>query len=107
MKKLLLALGIMLMVTSLAYAVDEETTSEDESTVAESTGAASVEAPTGVTLSKGDSFLAAFGMQTSQVSGGEAGGITSSAGLTAVAHTAAHVGSVSLTSSQNTPYSYK
>ncbi|MGL4785980.1 MAG: hypothetical protein ACRC2Q_03705 [Cetobacterium sp.] len=107
MKKLLLALGIMLMATSLTYAVDEETTSEDESTVAESTGAASAEAPTGVTLSKGDSFLAAFGMQTSQVSGGEAGGITSSAGSTAVAHTAAHVGSVSLTSSQNTPYSYK
>lgn len=107
MKKLLLALGIMLMATSLTYAVDEETTSEDESTVAESTGTASAEAPTGVTLSKGDSFLAAFGMQTSQVSGGEAGGITSSAGSTAVAHTAAHVGSVSLTSSQNTPYSYK
>lgn len=107
MKKLLLILGIMMMATSLTYAVDEETTSEDEGAVAESTAATSAEAPTGVTLSKGDSFLAAFGMETSAVSGGEAGGISSSAGSAAVAHTSAHVGSVSLTSSQNTPYSYK
>ena len=104
MKKILLILGMLVMVTSLTYAVDEETTSEDEGTVAESTAATSAEAPT---LSKGDSFMAAFGMETSAVSGGEAGGITSSAGSTAVAHTSAHVGSVSLTSSQNTPYSYK
>ena len=109
MKKLLLVLGIMMMATSLTYAVDEETTSEDEGTVAESTAATSAEAPAPVaaTLSKGDSFMAAFGMETSAVSGGEAGGITSSAGSTAVAHTSAHVGAVSLTSSQNTPYSYK
>ena len=107
MKKLLLILVILMMTTSLTYAVDEETTSEDEGAVAESTSASSAEAPTGVALSKGDSFLAAFGMETSAVSGGEAGGITSSAGSTAVAHTSAHVGSISLTSSQNTPYSYK
>lgn len=107
MKKLLLALGIMLMATSLTYAVDEEMTSEGEGTVAESTATASEAAPVAGTLSKGDSFMAAFGMGTSQVGGGEAGGVSSTAGSTAVAHTAAHVGSVSLTSSQNTPYSYK
>ena len=102
MKKLLLILGVMMMATSLTYAVEEESAPAEESAVAENV------APTeGVTLSKGDSFLAAFGMETSTVSGGEAGGITSSAGSTAVAHTAAHVGSVTLTSSQNTPYSYK
>lgn len=108
MKKLLLILGIMMMATSLTYAVDEETTtSEGEGIVAESTATASEAAPVAGTLSKSDSFMAAFGMETSQVSGGESGGITSSAGSTAVAHTAAHVGSVSLTSSQNTPYTYK
>lgn len=112
MKKLLLILGIMMMATSLTYAVEDEetTTSEGEGTVAESTGVTSAEAPVGVTLSKGDSFMAAFGMgDSSIVSGGESGGggVSSTAGSTAVAHTAAHVGSVSLTSSQNTPYTYK
>ena len=111
MKKLLLILGIMMMATSLTYAAeDEETTSEGEGTVAESTGATSAEAPVGVTLSKGDSFMVAFGMADSSiVSGGESGGggISSSAGAAAVAGSTAHVGSVSLTSSQNTPYTYK
>lgn len=107
MKKLLLILGIMMMATSLTYAEGEKKTSKDEDTATESTAATSAEAPTGVTISKGDSFLAAFGMETSAVSGGEAGGISSSAGSTAVAQASAHVGSVSLTSSQNTPYSYK
>ena len=109
MKKLLLILGIMMMATSLTYAVDDETTSEDEGTVAESTATAS-EAPASVTLSKGDSFMVAFGMgDSSIVSGGESGGggMTSTAGSTAIAHASAHVGSVSLTSSQNTPYTYK
>lgn len=107
MKKILLMLGMLVMVASLTYAVDEETTPEDEGTVTESAATTSAEAPIGATLSKGDSFMAAFGMETSVVSGGEAGGVTSSAGSTAVAHTSAHVGSVSLTSSQNTPYTYK
>lgn len=106
MKKLLLILGILLTVTSLTYAVDEESTSEGEAAVAESTA----EASTGVALSKGDSFMAAFGMRDSSiVGGGESGGagVSSAAGSAAVAQTAAHVGAVSLTSSQNTPYSYK
>ena len=112
MKKLLLILGIMMMATSLTYAAEDEetTTSEGEGTVAESTGATSAEAPVGVTLSKGDSFMVAFGMADSSiVSGGESGGggISSSAGAAAVAGSTAHVGSVSLTSSQNTPYTYK
>ena len=112
MKKLLLILGILMMATSLTYAAqDEESTSEGEGTVAESTTeGAPAEAPSGVALSKGDSFMAAFGMgDSSIVSGGESGGggVSSSAGAAAVAHTAAHVGSVSLTSSQNTPYTYK
>lgn len=55
----------------------------------------------------GDSFMGAFGMgDSSIVSGGESGGGVT-AGLTAVELSAAHVGSTSLTSSQNTPYSYK
>lgn len=102
MKKLLLTLGILMMATSLTYAVEEETPAEENVAVAENA------APTeGVTLSKGDSFMVAFGMEPSAVIGGEGGAISSPAAATAVAGTSAHVGSVGLTSSQNTPYSYK
>lgn len=102
MKKLLLVLGVMMMATSLTYAVEEESAPAEESTVAENV------APTeGVTLSKGDSFMVAFGMEPSAVIGGEGGMVSSPAAATSVASTSAHVGSSTLTSSQNTPYSYK
>lgn len=99
MKKLLLILGILMMVTSVTYTAEENTTSD---TTKDSKGTQS-----GAPMSKGDSFMAAFGMgDSSIVSGGESGGGVT-AGLTAIELSAAHVGSTSLTSSQNTPYSYK
>lgn len=102
MKKLLLILGILMMVTSVTYTAEENTTSENGSTTKDSKGT-QPRAP----MSKGDSFMAAFGMgDSSIVSGGESGGGVT-AGLTAIELSAAHVGSTSLTSSQNTPYSYK
>ncbi len=99
MKKLLLILGILMMVTSVTYTAEENTTSD---TTKDSKGT-----QPGAPMSKGDSFMAAFGMgDSSIVSGGESGGGVT-AGLTAIELSAAHVGSTSLTSSQNTPYSYK
>lgn len=77
MKKILLVIGVLLATTSLTYAEDTETT-----------------------LSKGDSFLAAFGMETSQGTTGT----TSTAGSTTVALTGSTAESVALTSIQNTPY---
>ncbi len=99
MKKLLLILGILMMVTSVTYTAEENTTSD---TTKDSKGT-----QPGAPMSKGDSFMAAFGMgDSSIVSGGESGGGVT-VGLTAIELSAAHVGSTSLTSSQNTPYSYK
>lgn len=104
MKKFLLVMTSLLLVSSLALAVEEENTTNTSESVTEST------APvvTAGTLSKGESFMVAFGMQESPiVGGGESGGSTASPAATAVANTIAHSGTVVLTSSQNTPYSYK
>lgn len=107
MKKLLLILGVLMMVTSVTYAAEENTTSENGNTTSKSTTKDSKGTHSGAPISKGDSFMGAFGMGDSPiVSGGESGGGVT-AGLTAVELSAAHVGSTSLTSSQNTPYSYK
>lgn len=101
MKKFLLVMTSLLLVSSLALAVEEENTTNTSESVTESTATAG-------TLSKGESFMVAFGMQDSPiVGGGESGGSTASPAATAVAHTIAHSGAVVLTSSQNTPYSYK
>ncbi|WP_407536937.1 hypothetical protein [Cetobacterium somerae] len=101
MKKIILVMTSLLLVSSLALAVEEENTMNTNEAVAESA------APAG-TLSKGESFMVAFGMQESPiVGGGESGGSTASTAATAVATTSAHTGAVVLTSSQNTPYSYK
>ena len=106
MKKILLIATSLLLVTSLALAVEQENESavNAEETVAEGTTSVA----TAGTLSKGESFMVAFGMQESPiVGGGESGGGTSSAAGTAVAVSSAQTGAVVLTSSQNTPYSYK
>lgn len=100
MKKFLLVMTSLLLVSSLALAVEEENTTNTSESVTESTAPG--------TLSKGESFMVAFGMQESPiVGGGESGGSTASSAATAVAGTVAHSGAVVLTSSQNTPYSYK
>lgn len=102
MKKIILVMTSLLLVSSLALAVEEENTMNTNEAVAEST------VPAAGTLSKGESFMVAFGMQESPiVGGGESGGSTTSTAATVVATTSAHTGAVVLTSSQNTPYSYK
>lgn len=104
MKKFLLVMTSLLLVSSLALAVEEGNTTNTSESVTEST----VPVATAGTLSKGESFMVAFGMQDSPiVGGGESGGSTASSAATAVAGTVAHSGAVVLTSSQNTPYSYK
>lgn len=104
MKKFLLVMTSLLLVSSLALAVEEENTTNTSESVTESTALVA----TAGTLSKGESFMVAFGMQESPiVGGGESGGSTASSAATAVAGTVAHSGAVVLTSSQNTPYSYK
>lgn len=104
MKKIILVMTSLLLVSSLALAVEEENTANTNEAVAESAAPAA----TAGTLSKGESFMVAFGMQESPiVGGGESGGSTASTAATAVATTSAHTGAVVLTSSQNTPYSYK
>ena len=106
MKKFLLVMTLLFLISSLAFAAEQETenTGAASETVAENTTSVA----TAGTLSKGDSFMVAFGMQDSPiVGGGESGGSTNSTAATAVAGSVAHTGAVVLTSSQNTPYSYK
>lgn len=102
MKKFLIVLGAMFMIATVNFAQEnEENTNTSAETTAES-------APVSGAISKGDSFMAAFGMgDSSIVGGGEAGGTISTAGAAAVAGTVASTGAANLTSSQNTPYSYK
>lgn len=79
MKKILL-LGILLVSSALVFGAEE---------------------PESGNLSKSDSFMVAFGMKDAPTPG------QSTPAASAVAHTSAHVASTSLTSIQNTPYSYK
>lgn len=103
MKKFLLVITSLLLVSSLALAVEEENITNTNESVTENTAPVAT-----ATLSKGESFMVAFGMKESPiVGGGESGGSTASPAATAVAHTIAHSGAVVLTNSQNTPYSYK
>lgn len=104
MKNFLLVITSLFLVNSLALAIEEENTVNTSESVIEST------APivTTGTLSKGESFMVAFGMQESPiVGGGESGGSTSSLAAIAVAGTLANSGAIVLTNSQNTPDSYK
>ena len=102
-KKMLLVISVILL-SNAVFAVDQEPTNTVN---ADSSNTVTVENTT-VTLSKGESFMVAFGMHNSSiVGGGESGGNSTSASATAVASTSAHSGAVVLTSSQNTPYSYK
>lgn len=82
MKKILLTITSLLLVSSLAFAAEPEETPA-------------------VTLSKSDSFLVAFGMKDSP------DGEENQTGSTTVAHASAHGSAISLTHLQNTPYSYK
>lgn len=79
MKKILL-LGILLVSSALVFGAEE---------------------PESRNLSKSDSFMVAFGMKAAPTPG------QNTPAASAVAHTSAHVASTSLTSIQNTPYSYK
>lgn len=88
MKKILLTIMSLLLVSSLAMAVEPEEGPTEQETPA-------------VTLSKSDSFLVAFGMKDSQ---DEEENQMSAA---TVAHASAHASAISLTHLQNTPYSYK
>lgn len=106
MKKILLVITSLFLVSSLALAVEENNTVSTGETTVENTVPATPVAT--ATLSKGESFMVAFGMHESPiVGGGESGGSTATSAATAVAGTVAHSGAVVLTSSQNTPYSYK
>lgn len=109
MKKILLVITSLFLVSSLALAVEENNTVSTGETAVENTVPATSATPVATaTLSKGESFMVAFGMHESPiVGGGESGGSTASSAATAVAGTVAHSGAVVLTSSQNTPYSYK
>ena len=104
MKKIILTIVSLFLLNSLAFAVDQESenpidTERSETVTVENTAG---------TLSKSESFMVAFGMHDSSVvGGGESGGNPAPAAATAVASTNAHSGAVVLTSSQNTPYSYK
>lgn len=106
MKRILAVLAAMLVVSSMSFAAKKnERTSKGDSS--ESKGMTQSSQPVAV-VAKGDSFMVAFGMaDSSLVGGGEAGGVSSTAGSAAVAGTAASTGSSNLTSSQNTPYTYK
>lgn len=108
MKKILLVLSILLATTSLTYATNGniKVKSENELNGGIDPSVDSNLSNTGTGLGKGDSFLAAFGMETSQGTTGTTGG-TSSAGSTTVALTITSSEATSLTSIQNTPYSYK
>ncbi len=88
MKKILLTITSLLLVSSLAFAAEPEETPAAQETPA-------------VTLSKSDSFLVAFGMKDSP------DGEENQTGSTTVAHASAHGSAISLTHLQNTPYSYK
>lgn len=101
MKKFLLITMSLFLVSSLAFTAEEKSKDGKSETTSESASS-----PAG-TISKGDSFMAAFGMQESSTAGGESGGSRVSAGATAVATTVVSTVSASLTSSQNTPYNYK
>ncbi|MGL4653509.1 hypothetical protein [Cetobacterium sp.] len=106
MKRILAILGTMLIVSSMSFAAEGVDNSSNKTKSKSKSESESTE--TAVTISKGDSFMVAFGMaDSSLVGGGEAGGISSTAGAAAVAGTAASTGSSNLTSSQNTPYTYK
>lgn len=101
MKKIILVIASLLFINTVALCAEEETATEEETTIsaAEASPAA---------MTKGESFMAAFGMGDSGIiDGGESGGLTSTAGSTAIASSTAHAGSTVLTSPQNTPYSYK
>ncbi|MGL5427417.1 MAG: hypothetical protein ACRDAS_05830 [Cetobacterium sp.] len=93
MKRFLVLSTTLLLMASLTFAAESKAEKKAE------------KSSTGVTISKGDSFMAAFGMGDS-VAGGEAG-TSSSAGSAAVAGNLANRVAAGLTSSQNTPYSYK
>lgn len=112
MKKLLVG-GLILICAGLAYGVEGEgadsTSTGGEISVSSSSG----------TMSKGDSFLAAFGMGDSSVGGGDSeggdtggdgsgtgGSSSSTAGAAAIATTTGTVTSSQGTSPVFTPYTY-
>lgn len=105
MKKILLVIGVLLATTSLTYATNGniKVKGENELSGGIDPSVDSNLSYTGTGLGKGDSFLAAFGMETSQGTAGT----TSTAGTTTVALTVTSSEVTSLTSIQNTPYSYK
>ncbi|MEG1449757.1 MAG: hypothetical protein RSC62_03020 [Cetobacterium sp.] len=107
MKKILLVLASLLLINTVVLCAEETAESAENSTQVTQSENTFSAAP--AALSKGDSFMAAFGMGDSGViGGGESGGTSGTpAGAVAVAHSIAHVGSTALTSPQNTPYSYK
>lgn len=79
MKKILL-LGILLVSSALVFGAEE---------------------PESGNLSKSDSFMVAFGMKDAPTPG------QNIPAASTVAHSSVHSASTSLTSLQNTPYSYK
>ncbi|MGL5057818.1 MAG: hypothetical protein ACRC6A_10690, partial [Fusobacteriaceae bacterium] len=90
---------------SLTFAENKEKSKKSEKSESTSEITSVTSESTGVTISKGESFMAAFGMGDS-VAGGESG-MSSSAGMAGIAGNIANTAASNLTSSQNTPYSYK
>ncbi|MBC2851600.1 hypothetical protein H5J22_09375 [Cetobacterium sp. 8H] len=106
MKKILLVLASLLLINTVVLCAEETAESAENSTQATQSENTISAAP--AALSKGESFMAAFGMGDSGViGGGESGGTSGSGASVAAAMSTAHVGSTVLTSPQNTPYSYK
>ncbi|WP_432205359.1 hypothetical protein ACQ9ZF_09080 (plasmid) [Cetobacterium somerae] len=94
MKKIIFMTMSLLMMSSLAFGVEgDQNAPQNEAPVAQGT----TEAPEN--LSKGDSFMVAFGMKDSNLV------VRRRVRLT-VALTNAHSTAVNLTHSQNTPYYY-
>ncbi|MEG0136983.1 MAG: hypothetical protein RR682_13370 [Cetobacterium sp.] len=105
MKKILLVLASLLLINTVVLGAEEAESAENSTQATQSENTVSA-AP--AALSKGESFMAAFGMGDSGViGGGESGGTSGSGASVAAATSTAHVGSTALTSPQNTPYSYK
>ncbi|MGL5355553.1 MAG: hypothetical protein ACRDAQ_03220 [Cetobacterium sp.] len=106
MKKVLLMIGLLLMVCSLSFSAEVAPVAQitSETVISTSTNEITEEELSKESdgISKGDSFMAAFGMGDS-VAGGEAG-MSSTAGAAGIVGNIGNVGASNLTSSQNTPY---
>ncbi len=112
MKKVLIILGTLILINTVSLCAEEinEGSQEGVSVTSESIqggDSVGVSMDAGSSMSKGDSFMTAFGMGDSGVvGGGEAGSTGGNGGAVVATSTAGHVANQGITPG-GTPYTYK